>query len=168
MADSAGLIDGCMYYNYNYSIKIISHGVYRIFSLNSPTRLLASALPRQTTHRSHLHGQPQRPRTALSQRRYTFRVSDFDANLAVSEETTQWSAVHLCCRFDAVCCLDFLLKRTYVANVKRYIGAVNARTSEGLSPLHLCGTWAAFKCFFLLLRYGGANLSALDGRSRTP
>ena len=51
--------------------------------------------------------------------------------------------------------------------MKQFIYFVNQQTADGLTCLHLCATWASFKCFALLLRYGALNLSLLDNKHRT-
>jgi hypothetical protein len=75
---------------------------------------------------------------------------------------------HICCRFDAYNCLDYLLKHFFLENAVRFIDYVNAPTSEGDTPLHLCGVWRAEKCFNVLYFYGGLHLSAFNRNNKTP
>jgi hypothetical protein len=73
-----------------------------------------------------------------------------------------WTTIHFCCRFDAPLCLDYFLKKCYLQNMKQYVIFVNQPTLEGSTCLHLCATWGSNKCFALLVKYGGLNLTLRD------
>ncbi len=75
---------------------------------------------------------------------------------------------HLCCRWDADNCLEYLLKDYFCSNPTNYIDFVNAPTSEGYTCLHLCAMWKAEKCFYVLHHYGGLNFNARDKMMKTP
>jgi hypothetical protein len=85
----------------------------------------------------------------------------------LSESGVRWTTLHFCCRFDAPCCLDYFLKKCFLQGAHQYPFFVNQQTIEGLTCLHLCGIWSAYRCSVLLLRYGGLNLALHDKRHKT-
>lgn len=78
-----------------------------------------------------------------------------------------WMLTHLCCRWDADNCLEFLLKEYFSTNPRGYVDLVNAPTIEGYTCLHLCSIWGSEKCLKVLLTYGGLNMAARDGTAKT-
>ena len=92
---------------------------------------------------------------------------DYPSNLELSESGLRWTTIHFCCRFDSPCCLDYFLKKCYLQNVKQYLFFVNQQTCDGSTCLHLCGVWSSYRCFALLLKYGGLNLALRDKRQKT-
>ena len=80
----------------------------------------------------------------------------------------KWMLTHLCCRWDADDCLEYLLKEFFAENPKKYVDFVNAQTVEGYTCLHLCAIWMSEKCLKVLLNYGGVNLHARDSKNMIP
>ena len=80
----------------------------------------------------------------------------------------EWNLIHLCCRWDADKCLEYLLKEFFSKNPKDYATFVNSPTIEGYTCLHLCAIWKAEECFKVLNYFGGLRLCSRDGHSKTP
>lgn len=58
-----------------------------------------------------------------------------------------WMLTHLCCRWDAHFCLEYLLRLYFMENPKGYLTFVNAQTAEGYTCINLCCIWNSVKCF---------------------
>ena len=80
----------------------------------------------------------------------------------------RWMLIHLCCRWDADNCLEYLLKDYFCQHPKNYIDFVNAETNEGFTCLHLCAIWKSEKCFYILHSFGGLCLNIKDKFNKTP
>lgn len=75
-----------------------------------------------------------------------------------------WTLLHLAARWDAVRCISYLLRKFFQEDALNYVSFVNSQTAEGFTALMLTIIWGSSKCFSVLMKFGGCDLSVRDGR----
>ena len=90
-----------------------------------------------------------------------------DANEEISVKGFYWTCLHYCAHFNATCCLEYFLKRTYKKNPTEFKNIINAKTKEGWTPLMICAIYKSTEALQLLLHCGGVDLTLKDNNGRT-
>ena len=87
---------------------------------------------------------------------------EIPSNVQVGPANTFWNFAHFCARWDAFECLQYMIKRIYAENTNLLLSFMNQKTIEGYTVMHVIIEWNAINCFYLILDFGGVDLSYTD------
>lgn len=100
---------------------------------------------------------------------YGMRLADAGTNLEteVGVKGSRWTLLHYSARWNAVHCLEYLLREKYQHDQEEYLAMLNAKSIEGYSPLMVAILYDAKDFMQTLLEYGGVDIFLINNNRLT-